>query len=385
MLRRNRVRRGPRRARPGRADRVRRARPPAPQARPAPEWAGRARRVPRVRGRPAARVRAVPRGRRGRGARVASRGRAAPRACQVSPDRPARARRRTPRPTRPPPRTARPTARPRARAARRRARFCWDFEEGKLPTGWTPYRNEFATGSLLVDGTRAHRGMYALHEGLLGQQGGPGRRPQAHDALHLASGLRARAVGARVRLHDARDAHVAPGTSTRVPAAGRRRDVGHQYAELVRGRDVVRRTSASGTRPSRPARPNSCRSPTRRASSTAGRASNGSRRAERRRDRGRRAARVGQRHRARLAHDAGRAHGRRPTHAREGPSFTVLESGIYLYQGLSTVTNWWNDDLAVGKQRMAATDGRLLDLDAREQALVRDVGELDDVLAAPTW
>jgi hypothetical protein len=41
----------------------------------------------------------------------------------------------------------------------------------------------------------------------------------------------------------------------------------------------------------------------------------------------------------------------RPTHEKT-QSFTVLETGIYLYQGLSTVTNWWIDDLAVGKQRI---------------------------------
>src|SRR5438045_3731483 len=31
--------------------------------------------------------------------------------------------------------------------------LCWDFEEGVLPAGWAPYRNEFA-GQLLVDETR---------------------------------------------------------------------------------------------------------------------------------------------------------------------------------------------------------------------------------------
>jgi hypothetical protein len=55
--------------------------------------------------------------------------------------------------------------------------LCWDFEEGRLPTGWSPYRNEFA-GQLLVDETRPHRGRYALHAkglagGAEGSQGGP--------------------------------------------------------------------------------------------------------------------------------------------------------------------------------------------------------------------
>jgi hypothetical protein len=55
--------------------------------------------------------------------------------------------------------------------------LCWDFEEGALPPGWKPYRNEF-TGQLIVDGTRPHAGKYSLHaKGLVGgtegAQGGP--------------------------------------------------------------------------------------------------------------------------------------------------------------------------------------------------------------------
>lgn len=53
----------------------------------------------------------------------------------------------------------------------------WDFEEGKLPAGWTAARDEFQ-GQLLVDDTRAHQGRYALHArqlvgGKEGSQGGP--------------------------------------------------------------------------------------------------------------------------------------------------------------------------------------------------------------------
>jgi hypothetical protein len=33
-------------------------------------------------------------------------------------------------------------------------------------------------------------------------------------------------------------------------------------------------------------------------------------------------------------------------------NFIDLETGIYMYQGLTTVTNWWVDDLAVGPQRI---------------------------------
>ncbi|QDE82820.1 hypothetical protein [Myxococcus xanthus] len=55
--------------------------------------------------------------------------------------------------------------------------LCWDFEEGRLPDGWTPYRDELS-GKLLVDDTRAYRGRYALHArqlvgGTEGSQGGP--------------------------------------------------------------------------------------------------------------------------------------------------------------------------------------------------------------------
>ncbi|WP_420067685.1 hypothetical protein [Stigmatella aurantiaca] len=55
--------------------------------------------------------------------------------------------------------------------------LCWDFEEGTLPAGWTPYRDEFS-GQLRVDTTRAHSGRYALHAkemvgGKEGSQGGP--------------------------------------------------------------------------------------------------------------------------------------------------------------------------------------------------------------------
>lgn len=57
--------------------------------------------------------------------------------------------------------------------------LCWDFEEGRIPDGWTPYRTEF-TGALLVDGTRPHKGAFALHAkdligGKEGIQGGPKR------------------------------------------------------------------------------------------------------------------------------------------------------------------------------------------------------------------
>jgi len=55
--------------------------------------------------------------------------------------------------------------------------LCWDFEGGALPTGWSAYRNEFE-GQLLVDNSKAHQGTYSLHAkglkgGTEGAQGGP--------------------------------------------------------------------------------------------------------------------------------------------------------------------------------------------------------------------
>jgi hypothetical protein len=55
--------------------------------------------------------------------------------------------------------------------------LCWDFEEGRVPEGWTSYRDEFS-GDLVVDGTRPHGGRFALHArnlagGIEGTAGGP--------------------------------------------------------------------------------------------------------------------------------------------------------------------------------------------------------------------
>ena len=56
--------------------------------------------------------------------------------------------------------------------------ICWDFEGAtSLPTGWTAYRNEMM-GQLVVDATKPHQGTNSLHAqglkgGTEGQQGGP--------------------------------------------------------------------------------------------------------------------------------------------------------------------------------------------------------------------
>jgi hypothetical protein len=57
------------------------------------------------------------------------------------------------------------------------AALCWDFEEGSLPAGFVVSRDEFE-GELLVDATRPHGGTYSLHAkdlsgGTPGTAGGP--------------------------------------------------------------------------------------------------------------------------------------------------------------------------------------------------------------------
>jgi hypothetical protein len=44
----------------------------------------------------------------------------------------------------------------------------------------------------------------------------------------------------------------------------------------------------------------------------------------------------------------------RPTQEK-GTNFTMIETGVVMYQGLVTVTNWWIDDLAIGPQRIGCT------------------------------
>lgn len=57
------------------------------------------------------------------------------------------------------------------------AALCWDFEEGTIPAGFVGSRDEFS-GELLVDGTRPRSGSYSLHAkdllgGTPGTAGGP--------------------------------------------------------------------------------------------------------------------------------------------------------------------------------------------------------------------
>jgi hypothetical protein len=234
--------------------------------------------------------------------------------------------------------------------------ICWDFEEGTLPAGWTPYRNEF-TGALLVDSTRAHRGTFSLHAkdlrgGVEGQQGGPKKTVRFELPASFGPTLWGRAfvytTPARPSSHagifNAR--YPRPGTPT-VTAIDKLdwyevatytqkyMTVWHPpeppgYPEWVQVADasVVLDDwaclewlfdGANGTNP-QAADPRLWL--------------NG----------------------VELGWPApfvfsDPATTTRPTQEK-AQDFTLLEVGAYLYQGLAVATNWWIDDLAVGRQRI---------------------------------
>jgi hypothetical protein len=233
--------------------------------------------------------------------------------------------------------------------------ICWDFEEGKVPSGWVPYRNEF-NGSLVVDGTRPRKGSYSLHAkdfsgGVEGQQGGPkhtirfdlpanfgpvlwGRayvyttpaRPMSHAGIFNARYPRPNATSTAI---DALDWYEVATYMQKYMS------IWHPpeppgYPEWVQVSDTMvvldgwaciewlfdgangangeaadPRVWLEGTELTWPA-PFVFSDP---ATTT------------------------------------------RPTQEK-ARDFTVLETGAYLYQGLPTTTNWWIDDLAVGKQRI---------------------------------
>ena len=235
--------------------------------------------------------------------------------------------------------------------------LCWDFEEGHLPTGWTAYRNEFTTGSLLVDNTRAHHGTFALHAkdftgGTEGADGGPkhtirfnlpagfgpvlwGRAfiymtpatPMSHAGFFNARYPRPNAPAASATDVTKLDWYEVatsggdyvsiwhppepPGTPEAVQISDTA-SVANQWACVEWLFDAQNGTSAEAADPRlwidgvEITWPMMIVAPT------------------------------------------GAA---RPVHEK-AQSFTVLETGIYLYQGLTVATNWWIDDLAVGKQRI---------------------------------
>jgi hypothetical protein len=234
--------------------------------------------------------------------------------------------------------------------------ICWDFESGALPTGWTPYRNEF-NGTLLVDDTMAHGGKYALHAKDLqgnteGKDGGPKKTirfnlpttfgptlwgrvfmyttpaaPMSHAGFFNARYPRPGAAAADVTNIAKLDWYeVASSTMTYVSIyhppepPGTPEWVLQSSTPLVIDKwvcvewlfDAKNGTASEGADPrvwldgveiawSPP-----FVSPT---------------------------------------------GAMRPTHEK-ATTFSVLEAGVYLYQGLSTATNWWLDDLAVSPQRV---------------------------------
>jgi hypothetical protein len=233
--------------------------------------------------------------------------------------------------------------------------ICWDFEEGRIPAGWTPYRNEF-NGTLVVDNTRPHRGSYALHAkdfngGVEGQQGGPkhtirfdlpanfgpilwGRayvyttpaRPASHAGLFNARYPRPNATSTAINALDWYE--VATYMQDYMTVWHPPEPPG--YPEWVQVADTLLVLDdwaclewlfdgANGANPEA-ADPRMWLNGTE------------------------------------LKWPAPFVFSVPATTTRpvqeKAQQFTVLETGVYLYQGLTTTTNWWIDDLAVGKQRI---------------------------------
>jgi hypothetical protein len=231
--------------------------------------------------------------------------------------------------------------------------ICWDFEEGTIPAGWTKYRDEF-TGTLLVDATRPHRGMYALHAkdfqgGTEGNQGGPKKTIR----FNLPAGFGPLMWGrAFIYTTPARPASHAGFFNARYP---RPMSMATDFASL----DWYEAATYMGTYmsiwhpPEPPGYPEDVQ-----VTSTPivlddwaclewefdGQNGDAPEAAEPRM----------WLNGVELAwpdtfiYPTG---AQRPFHEK-ATNFTVIETGIYLYQGLTTVTNWWIDDLAVGKERI---------------------------------
>jgi hypothetical protein len=234
--------------------------------------------------------------------------------------------------------------------------LCWDFEEGHLPPGWVPYRNEFQ-GTLLVDDSRPHRGSYALHAkglvgGAAGSQGGPkktirftlppgfgpqlwGRahvyttptRPQSHAGLFNARyprpGLPDSSPIDRLNWYE-----VATYQQKYMAIWHPPEPPGFPEWVLVSDRPAVlddwaclewHFDGANGTQPEA-ADPRVWLD----------------------------GIELGWPQKFVFADPAIAT---RPVQEKAG-SFTTLEAGAYLYQGLPTPTDWWLDDLAVGQQRV---------------------------------
>ncbi len=232
--------------------------------------------------------------------------------------------------------------------------ICWDFEEGKLPAGWTPYRNEYPTGSLLVDNTRPHHGTYSLHAkdfsgGTETAQGGPKHTMQFSLPTGFGPTLWGRAY---VYMTPATPMSHAGFFNARYQPVGSTKttiDTLDWYEVATSGGKYV----SIWHPPEPPGTPEAVQ-----ISDTAGvvddwvcvewlfDAQNGT------------AAQAASPrvwlNGAELAWPTKEISpsGVAAPMQDKAKSFTVLESGVYMYQGLTTVTNWWIDDLAVGPQRI---------------------------------
>jgi hypothetical protein len=236
---------------------------------------------------------------------------------------------------------------------------CWDFEEGHLPTGWTPYRSEFS-GTLLVDGTKPHRGKFALHAmdlmgNVEGKDGGPKKTMRFNlptTPPYFGPTLWGRAF---VFTTPARPMSHAGLFNARYPRPGAAMNTWTNIATLD-WYEVATSTMNYVSifhPPEPPGTPEWVQT-----SDTPlvldnwacvewlFDAANGG------------AAEAAE---PRVWVDGTEivwsktfvspTTAMRPTHEK-ATTFTVLEVGIYLYQGLSTATNWWIDDLGVSPQRI---------------------------------
>jgi hypothetical protein len=234
--------------------------------------------------------------------------------------------------------------------------LCWDFEGGKLPDGWTAYRNEY-TGDLVVDDTRPHRGTYSLHAkdfkgGAEGAQGGPKKTLRYALPAGFGPTLWGRAF---IYTTPARAMSHAGFFNARYPrpnaAAGK--DTAIDTLDWYEAATYMSTYMSIWHPPEPPGYPEDVQVTTTPIVLDAWAclewefdAANGD---------------APEAAEPRMWLDGvelawpdtfiypdGAA---RPKHEK-ATNFTVLEAGIYLYQGLPTVTNWWIDDLAVGRERI---------------------------------
>jgi hypothetical protein len=239
--------------------------------------------------------------------------------------------------------------------------LCWGFEEGAIPPGWMRYRTgDGFPGQLLVDQTMPHRGNYSLHAkdyhgGSPTVQGGPkytityslpanfgpvlwGRAfvytspaaPQSHAGFFNARYPRPNSTATAMSLLDWYEVATFPPPGTTSPSymaiyhppepTGTPEDVRVSDASVVLNNWACLEWlfDASGGSDAQAAEPRMWLDGTELSWPTT------------------------------FIYPTGAQ-----APAREkATNFIELETGIYMYQGLTAVTNWWIDDLAVGPQRI---------------------------------